>query len=393
MNALEWRAVAALGMVYALRMIGMFMVLPVFALYALELRGGATPMQVGLAIGIYGLTQALLQIPLGTASDRYGRKPIIYVGLAAFALGSLVAGLAETVEGVTLGRLLQGMGAISSAVAALLADVTRDQVRTLAMTIVGAGMGLAFILALVLGPVVALWVGVDGIFLLTAGLALLAIPMVAFGVPTPQRQVQRAGGFREALSNPALLRLNAGIFLLHATMIGLFVAAPVAIFDTLGLDSTQQWRLYLPVLLLSVLPVFPLIRWAERGRHSARVFRGAIAMLIAAMLTAALGHASVVWLPLAMLLFFIPFNYLEGALPSMISRRAPPDRRGAALGVYATSQFLGAFAGGTLTGLAQSYFGLTGAFAVCAVLPLIWLFIPAGERQDKTAAPSLNPQS
>ena len=390
MNAQEIRAVLALGMVYALRMAGMFMILPVFALYAQTLPGGATPTQVGLAIGIYGLTQALLQIPLGSASDRFGRKPVIYVGLCLFAVGSLVAGLSETIGGVTLGRMLQGTGAISSATAALLADVTRDQVRTTAMTILGAGMGLAFVLALVLGPVFAVWIGVDGIFLMTALLTLLALPMVRFGVPAPQRQVQRAGGFREALGDPALLRLNAGIFLLHATMIGLFVAAPIAIVETLHLDAAHQWQLYLPVLLCSLLPVLPLIRWVEHTAHTTLVFRLAIALLAVAMAMAAFGHGHAVWLVAAMLLFFIPFNYLEGALPSMISRRAPPDRRGAALGVYATSQFLGAFAGGLVAGSAQSRFGLSGAFATCALLPVIWLLIPVGETRSKSVAPPLN---
>lgn len=382
MNALEWRAVAALGMVYALRMIGMFMVLPVFALYARDLPGGASHLQVGLAVGIYGLTQALLQIPFGMASDRFGRKPVIFVGLAVFALGSVVAGHADSIDGVIAGRLLQGAGAVSSAVAALLADVTREQVRTTAMALLGAGMGLAFILALVLGPVVSLWIGVDGIFFLTAVLVMLALPVVGFGVPTPQRPVARAGGFGLALRNPQLLRLNFGIFLLHATMIGLFVAAPVALLDTLELGSTEQWKVYVPVLLLSVLPVFPVIRWAEARGRTRLAYRGAIGLLAVAMVIAALGHAHGPWLLLAMLLFFIPFNYLEGALPSMISRRAPAESRGAALGVYATAQFLGAFAGGSVVGLAHGYLGLGGAFAACAAMPIIWFLIPdPGERR------------
>lgn len=387
MNALEWRAVAALGLVYALRMVGMFMVLPVFALWARELPGGATPAQVGLALGIYGLTQALLQIPFGMASDRFGRKPVILVGLAIFALGSVVAGLAESIEAVTLGRLLQGAGAVSSAVAALLADVTREQVRTTAMALLGAGMGVAFVLALVMGPVVSLWIGVEGIFVLTAVLVVLAMPVVGLGVPTPERPVARAGGFRAALNDPALRRLNAGIFLLHATMIGLFVVAPVAMLETLSLGAEQQWRVYVPVLLLSILPVLPAIRWAEQTGRTGPVFRGAVATLAVAMLIGAIGHGHGPWLIAAMVLAFAPFNYLEGALPSMISRRAPAASRGAALGVYATSQFLGAFAGGTLVGLAQMHFGITGAFAACAAMPIIWLLIPADDRRPAPDAP------
>lgn len=392
MNAVEWRAVVGLGLVYALRMVGMFMILPVFALYARELPGGATPMAIGFAIGAYGLAQALLQVPLGLLSDRIGRKPVIYFGMSMFALGSLVAGLADSIEGVTLGRVLQGAGAVSSAVAALLADVTREQVRTTAMAILGAGMGLAFILALVAGPIVAGWIGVDGIFFLTAVLALLSLPVVGFGVPTPALPAARAGGFREALGDPELLRLNAGIFLLHALMTGLFTTAPLAILETLGLASNEHWRVYLPVLLLSIIPVFPLIRWAESSGRTRLVFRGAIALLGTAMALAALGHTRGALLLAALLMFFVAFNYLEGALPSMISRRANPARRGAALGVYATSQFLGAFAGGALGGFSQTHFGITGAFAACALLPVVWLLIPAGAFQHKPASTTLNPQ-
>lgn len=387
MNPTEWRAVIGLGAVYALRMVGMFMILPVFALYARGLEGNTTPMMIGLAIGAYGLAQALLQVPLGLMSDRIGRKPVIYLGMSVFALGSLVAGLADSIEMVMLGRVLQGAGAVSSAVAALLADVTREQVRTTAMAILGAGMGLAFILALVAGPVVSGWIGVDGIFFLTAALALLSLPVVAYGVPTPELPEPRAAGFREVLGNPDLLSLNAGIFLLHALMTALFTSAPLAIHDTLGLAAEQHWRVYLPVLVLSILPVFPLIRWAEQaGRHQL-VFRAAIALLGVAMALAALGHAHAAWLLGSLLVFFVAFNYLEGALPSMVSRRAPAARRGAALGAYATSQFLGAFAGGTLGGLTQSYFGIGGAFAAAALLPLVWLFLVPG-LSAQVAAPA-----
>lgn len=390
MNATEWRAVSALGLVYALRMLGMFMVLPVLALYAGEFPGGATPLQAGIAIGVYGLAQALFQIPLGLLSDRIGRKPVIYGGMLIFALGSVIAGWAQSIEMLTLGRVIQGAGAVSSASAALLADVTRDQVRTTAMAILGAGMGLAFVLALILGPLVASWIGVHGIFYVTAALAVLTLPVVAFAVPTPRRIVTpAAGGFRAAVADRELLRLDAGIFLLHATMTAMFTTMPLAIRDTLGLDGLEHWKVYLPVLLLSILPVFPLIRSAERSGRGVLVFRGSVAVLMLSMAVAALGHLSPLWLLVALLLFFIPFNYLEGALPSMISRRAPPARKGAALGVYATMQFLGAFAGGALGGLAQQHYGLAGAFTVCAVLPLVWLLIPGARSAGHaaTAAP------
>ncbi len=373
MNALEWRAVFSLGALYALRMVGMFMILPVFALYARVLPGGAEPWQIGVAIGVYGLTQAILQIPLGIVSDRIGRKPVIAFGMLVFALGSVLAALSHTIWGVMAGRALQGAGAISSAVSALLADVTRPQVRTTAMAIMGAGMGLAFILALVLGPVIAGVVGVQGIFWLTALLALLSIPLVLFAVPTPEMPHTNRGSLRQALADDQLLRLDGGIFVLHACMTALFTAAPIAIVNTLGLPSPQHWEVYLPVLLLSILPVFPLIRWAEENGKLKPVFLSAIGVLSLAMMVAAIGHDAAAGLVCALLLFFIAFNFLEGALPSMISRRVPAESKGAALGAYATAQFLGGFAGGSLGGFAQQHWGLGGVFAMAAVLPLVWL--------------------
>ena len=373
MNALEWRATLGLGALYALRMAGMFMILPVFALYARGLPGVVEPWQIGFAMGAYGLTNAILQIPLGMASDRYGRKPVIYLGMTIFALGSVLAGSAHTIGWITAGRALQGAGAVSSAVSALLADVTRPQVRTTAMAIVGAGMGLAFILALVAGPIVSGWIGVNGIFYLTGVLALSSLPVVALAVPTPLLLTGPASGFRAVLGDAQLLRLDGGIFLLHAVMYALFLAAPLAIVDTLQLPAERHWQLYLPVLLVSIVPVFPLIRWAEDHGRAKAVFLGAIVVLSAALLTAALGHRSAAGLVGGLLLFFTAFNYLEGALPSMISRLAPADQKGAALGVYSSAQFLGAPFGGLLGGFALAHGGVAATFCAAAVLPLIWL--------------------
>lgn len=392
MNALEWRAVLGLGALYALRMVGMFMILPVFALYARDLPGGAEPWQVGFAIGVYGLTQAVLQIPLGMASDRIGRKPVILAGMSVFALGSLVAGLADGIGWIMVGRALQGAGAVSSAVAALLADVTRDSVRTTAMAILGAGMGLAFILALVLGPVVAGWIGVDGIFFMTAVLALASLPLVLFGVPTPEAPRASAGGLREALADPQLLRLDGGILLLHAAMTALFVVLPPTLVDVLGVPAGAHWQLYAPVLALSVLPVFPLIRWSERRGRLRGVFVGAVALLAFALGVAALGHARLPLLVAALLAFFVAFNFLEGSLPSMISRLAPRERRGAALGAYSTAQFLGPVLGGSTAGLALQLAGPAGAFGVAALFPLLWLAFagrlrpPAGDQGAHSSA-------
>lgn len=378
MNALEWRAVFSLGALYALRMVGMFMVLPVFALYAGTLQGGTQPWQIGLAIGVYGLTQALLQIPLGIASDRFGRKPVIVIGMLVFALGSALAAMAQSIEGVIAGRALQGAGAISAAVAALLADVTRPQVRTTAMAILGSGMGLAFILALVLGPVVAGFIGVHGIFWLTAALALLSIPLLLFGVPTPEFSAGPRGRLGDAIRNPQLLRLDGGIFVLHACMTALFTAAPFAIVETLDLESPQHWRVYLPVLVISLVPVFPLIRWSEKGSRLKQVFLAAVATLALSLMLAAAAHTTAAVLLAALVLFFAGFNFLEGALPSLISRQVAPESRGAALGIYSTAQFLGGFAGGSLGGIALQHWGLSGVFAVAAALPLIWLCFAFG---------------
>lgn len=373
MNAQEWRAVFGLGAVYALRMIGMFMILPVFGLYARSLPGPVADWQIGLALGAYGLVQAFLQVPLGMASDRWGRKPMIVLGMLVFAAGSFIAGASHDIRLIILGRVIQGAGAVSSAVAALLADVTRVQVRTAAMAIVGVGMGLAFILAMVLGPVVSGWIGVDGIFVLTGVLALLTVPTVIWFVPGEPPPAAPSGQFRSVLLDPQLLRLDGGILLLHACMTALFLGAPFAIEQTLDLPGTEHWKVYLPVLLLSILPVFPLVRWAEGRGHARSVFVGAISLLSVALALAGLLHTGQASLLLALLFFFIAFNYLEGSLPSMISRIVPPQQKGAALGVFSTAQVLGGGIGGPLGGFALHHWGVTGVFCAAAVLPLLWL--------------------
>lgn len=377
MNRFEWRATAALSLLQALRMLGMFMILPVFALYARDLPQGATALQIGLAIGLYGLVQASLQIPFGVLSDRIGRKPVIIGGLLLFAAGSFIAGHAQDIHWILFGRAVQGAGAISGALSALLADVTRPQVRTQAMALMGVGMGASFLLALVLGPVLSGVIGVDGIFDLTGVLALVAIAGVLFFVPDAPRLVAAEGGVRRALADPQLLRLDGGIFLLHAMMTALFIAAPQAIEQTLQLPSPRHWELYLPVLLLSIVPVFAMIRRIEARGLAKPAFLGAIALLGVALLGASALHGNGVGLCATLLVFFVGFNYLEGSLPSMISRRAPPDQKGAALGVYASSQFLGGFAGGSLGGFALGHWGVGGAFAAAGCLALLWLSFAA----------------
>lgn len=380
MTPLERRTVAVLALVYALRMVGMFMVLPVLALHARDFSVPATALQIGLAIGIYGLAQAALQMPLGWLSDRIGRRPVVVMGLLVFALGSFIAGSADTVEGLLTGRLVQGLGAVSAAVSAWLADATRTEVRTTAMAILGAGMGVAFILALALGPVVAGFIGVDGIFWMTGLAALLALPLVIMAVPVVPLGAPAKGGLAKVWRDPELMRFNGGIFLLHGTMAMLFIALPLALVDQLELAQAQHWQVYLPVLMLSIIPVFPLIRWAEREGRIRTVFVAAVATLVATLSVLALGH-DVFWAVIGgLLLFFIAFNFLEGALPSLISRQAPVAFKGAALGVYASSQFLGGFVGGVLGGFALGWGGAAAVFAGAAALPLLWLGFARGMR-------------
>ncbi len=373
MNSLEWRAVGGLSLVYALRMLGMFMILPVFAIYARELPGQVSGLQIGLAIGAYGLAQALLQIPLGIASDRYGRKPVIVIGMLIFALGSLIAAATDDIHWIIFGRFVQGAGAVSAAVSALVADITRESVRTTAMGILGVGMGGSFVLALVLGPLLAAWHGVSGIFLLTCALALLAIPVVVWWVPSAPALARGPSRIKDALADPELLRLNGGIFLLHACMTSLFVAAPLAIEHTLQLPLAAHWKIYLPVLALSVVPAFSLMRFAEVRGIVKSVMPAAVAMLVGALAIMAESWNHATGLIAGLLLYFVAFNFLEGALPALISKWAPPTQKGAAMGTYATSQFLGGFIGGVLGGFALGHFGPPGVFACAAVLPLVWL--------------------
>ncbi|TXH03856.1 MAG: MFS transporter [Nevskiaceae bacterium] len=387
MNALEWRATLALGAIYALRMLGVFMILPVFALYAGGLPGHPSAEMIAFALTASGLTQAVCQIPLGRLSDRIGRRPVIALGMVVFALGSFVAGLSDNILVIALGRALQGAGAISSAVTALLADVTREQVRTTAMAVMGAGMGFAFVLALILGPVADGLLGVPGIFHMTALLSLLALPVIWWAAPRPERlaRVQSAGGFGGAFSDRELLRLNGGILVLHALVPCVFLAVPALIERQFGWSAPQHWKIYLPVLLGTLLLALPLMRRADQG--AARpLLLGAVATLAAGLAVAGFWHGAA-GLITGLSLFFLAFNLLEGLLPSRVSRRAAPEAKGAALGVYATAQFIGQPLGGALGGWAMLHYGPNGVLAVAACLPLLWLTFAFG-MQTNAPAPS-----
>jgi MFS family permease len=378
MSRTELRASGSLASIFALRMLGLFLVLPVFALEARKYPGGDDPALIGMAMGIYGLTQGLLQIPFGVASDRLGRKRVIIFGLLVFALGSLIAGSADTLTGLLVGRSVQGAGAVSAAVTALLADLTRDNVRTKAMAMVGASIGLMFALSLVVSPVIAAHIGLSGLFVLTAVLALLGIAVVVWGVPAEPVVHKDAarGGLRQVLSSPALLRLNMGVFVLHAVQLAMWVAIPAFLVQA-GLGKDDHWQIYLPAVLGSFVlmgGVFPL----ERRGYLRAVFLSAIALIAlvqVALLWVSSGAPSIACLAWLLFAFFCGFNVLEATQPSLVSRIASASSRGAAMGVYNTLQSLGFFAGGVMGGQLVKSYGTQGLFLTCAALMVLWLVV------------------
>ncbi len=381
MTPQELRASIGLASIFGLRMLGMFVILPVFAIYAEKLRGGDDLAQVGFAIGAYGLTQAVLQIPFGWLSDRWGRKPVIYFGLVIFAAGSFIAAAADSIGGVIVGRILQGAGAISAVVIALTADLTRDTQRTKAMAMIGSTIGLTFALSLVASPWLNQLIGVPGIFALTGVLSLLAIGVVAFVVPDavaakPHGRAEGAG-FVKLLCDPQLARLNFGIFALHAVLMALFIVVPLALREG-GLGVDHHWEVYLPVMLGSFVLMVPAILLAERRGRSKEVFAGSVAVLLA-------GHLAMPWLLgstaaiiLFLLVFFSAFNVLEAMLPSLTSRLAPPAAKGAAMGIYSSIQFFGTFAGAACGGFLFHRFGARGILLFDGILLTVWLILALG---------------
>jgi MFS family permease len=378
----ERRAAISLASIFGLRMLGMFLILPVFALYAKTLPGGEDHTLVGLALGMYGLTQAALMIPFGMASDRLGRKPVIIVGLIIFALGSFVAAYADTLAGVILGRALQGAGAISAAVTALLADLTREEKRTQAMAMIGSTIGLAFAFSLAAGPAFYRWIGIPGIFAMTGVLALLAILVIKYVTPDPGRTAFHSDAeanparLKDVLRNPELLRLNWGIFALHAAQMAMFVVVPFALVNG-GLDGEHHWQVYLPVLLLSFALMVPAIIYGEKRGELKRVFVSAVALMFAAQLGLAFTLDLFWGVAAALFAYFVAFNILEATLPSLVSKIAPPEAKGTAMGMYNTSQAFGLFFGGVAGGWLAEHHGDGVVFAFCAGLMLVWLVLAA----------------
>lgn len=376
MTPAERRATASLASIYGLRLLGMFIILPVFALYAETLPGGASHTLIGIALGAYGLTQALLQIPFGWASDRWGRKPVIYIGLAIFAFGSFLAAWAPTIGWAIVGRCLQGAGAISAAVIALAADLTRDTVRTKAMAIIGITIALTFAASLIAGPLLKAWMGVPGIFALTGVLALGAIAVVHFLVPDPavashDREVA-PGQLARVLADAQLLRLNYGTFALHAVLMALFAQIPFALRDN-GLAGERHWVIYLPVLLASIVFMLPFLKQVDRPGRGKPLLNGAVVALLLAQLALAFSLHSLLALALSLTLFFTALNLLEAMLPSLVSKCAPADARGAAIGVNASVQFLGAFVGAAAGGLLAEHAGGASVFILGVALTALWL--------------------
>ncbi|WP_257284855.1 MFS transporter [Endozoicomonas sp. SESOKO1] len=398
MSSVELKAAVSLTLVFVFRMLGLFMVLPVLALFADDLQG-ASPSLMGMAIGAYGFSQAMLQIPFGWLSDRWGRKPVILLGLFIFLLGSLLAAQATTIEGVIAGRILQGCGAIAGAVTALMADLTRDQYRTRAMAMIGMGIGVAFAIAMVLGPVVSdIW-GLSGLFISNALMAVAAMLVIMLLVPTPvikrhdlNSSVDRQG-LRQVFTDPELLRHIVGIFVLHFVLMALFVFIPELLSN--DFDRSAHGRIYLAVMGLSFVMMIPLIILSERQRLLKQCYSFSIVTLFVAFALFYQGMLSATMLLAGLLIFFFGFNFLEATLPSLVSKLAPVGTRGTVMGGYSTSQFLGAALGGSLGGVAMEYGGVTGVIILCTIPTALWCWLSVTMKQPpyvSTMVMALNPE-
>lgn len=380
MQLQENKSIFSLGAIMAFRMLGLFMILPVFSAYVHSLPG-ATPLLIGVALGVYGLTQALLQIPFGLWSDKIGRKPIILLGLILFALGAVIAALSHNIYGIIIGRALQGAGAIGSTVLALVADLTRDEHRTKAMAMVGMTIGLAFSLAMVLGPLVNAHFQLAGIFWLTAVFAVLGIVLLFTAVPkAPKVFIDTAvestsASFKKVLANTHLLQLDISILCQHAILTIVFIALPVLFTHDMQLSSTDQTWMYLAVLGLAFIAMVPFIIIAEKKRKMKPIFTMSVALIAVCQVFFFIGQHSGLVIGLTLFVFFTAFTILESSLPSLVSKVAPIQNKGAAMGIYSSSQFFGIFIGGLLGGLVFSHIGINGLFMLAAVLAVAWLVV------------------
>jgi MFS family permease len=392
MNPTELRAGLSLAGVFGLRMLGLFFILPVLAVHAGTIRGGEDLTLVGVALGAYGLSQGILQIPFGMASDRWGRKPVLYAGLLVFAAGSFLGMVASDIWTMIAARTLQGAGAISSVAMALAADLTREQHRTKVMAMIGSMIGLMFALSLVGAPLLYRAIGMEGLFALNGVLCLAAMLVVKFQVPEPPPPAHvepEASPTRAAILDGELVRLNTGIFILHIVLYAMFVVVPPLLVQQ-GLALPEHWKLYLPVVLGSFVLMVPAILYADRANQPKRVLLGSVLLLCAALAALAGMGGGIGTLALLMLAFFVAFNILEALLPSLVSRFAPARGRGVAIGVYNTTQTLGVFFGGLVGGWVASRYGTTGVFAACAVLTAVWFAAALGMRAPRAPVNALS---
>ncbi|WP_338466734.1 MFS transporter [Novosphingobium sp. ZN18A2] len=384
----EKRAASSLAAVFSVRLLGLFMIYPVFAAYAHNL-AGATAYTIGLALGIYGLTQGLLQIPFGLASDRIGRKRMIVLGLLIFAIGSAIAAMSHTIMGMVIGRAIQGAGAVGSVILALVADLTAEENRTKAMATVGITIGFSFMVAVVAGPIAASIVGVSGIFWLMVVLGLAGIAITLFVVPHPPRAVHHrdaqvtASMFGRILRNGELLRLDFGIFALHAMLTSSFLVMPQLLKASLGITAQQQWMVYLPVFAIAVIVMVPAIIIAEKHRKMKSVVVAAIVAMAATQVLLIFASTNTIALLAGVTVFFTGFNIMEATLPSLVTKTAPAEAKGTASGIYSSSQFIGIFVGGVFGGWAHKTWGNPGVFMLSSAIALAWVLIAATMREPR----------
>ncbi len=385
LTRIERRSALTLACVISLRLFGLFLIMPVFSLYA-KTMPGSTDFMIGLALGVYGLGQVLLQIPLGLLSDRIGRKPAITLGLLLFALGGGIAAISHTLTGIVIGRAVQGMGAVAGAGIALAADLTAEENRSKVMGIIGVSIGMAFVLALILGPPLETIDGLPGLFAATSVLALFSLLLLWLIVPTPERKrAPAAAGFGHVLAmlrDSRMLVLNGSVFFLHALLTASFIGLPLLLADRLHLPVNRHWELYLPVMVVAALVMGASLRHMRELAQSLRIVMVCVVAIGLALLGFALSGNHLIAIGIAATVFFAAFNLLEAALPSLVSLLAPAHLRGAAMGAYSTSQFLGAFVGGTLGGIALGRLGTNGIFLCAATLTLLWLpLVASGARR------------
>lgn len=384
MTRIETRATAALASIYGLRMLGMFLILPIFAIYAEKLQGGDNHALIGLALGAYGFMQVIFQLPFGMASDRFGRKKLIYLGLIMFAVGSVFAATSQDIYMVIVGRAIQGAGAISAVVTALVADSTREEHRTQAMAMIGATIGVTFAVSLVAGPILNQWIGVSGIFWLTAVLSIAAIAVVKFAVPEPlhahfHSDAQAAPAkIREVLRDTQLLRLNFGTFCLHGAQMAMFMVVPFAIKNSTGMNENTHWQIYLPVLVLSFILMVPAIIYAEKKAKLKPVFVTAVGLMLLTQIAFMFSLTSLWGIVATLFSYFVAFNILEASLPSLISKMAPVAAKGTAMGVHNTAQSFGMFLGAALGGWLSHSYGSPTVFVFCAALMVVWFALALG---------------